>query len=390
LIVASTASFLAQFNHRNINILQKLGYEVHVAANFTHYGTLSGKSNQRFIDWLYEKDVVVHNLSIERGFGKLTDNINAVGQLNKLMKRENFEFIHVHTPIASVLGRLAAWKNKVPVVYTAHGFHFSKTSPLINWVTYPIEWLLSFVTYQLIVINQEDYNLAKKHLHAKRLDYQAGVGVNYSLLIEQEPSEKQQSLAYMQEKFNLPSDAKIIVSVGELSRRKNHRVVIEALHQLNRPNLHYIIAGKGPLLDELTTLAIELHVRDQVHFLKYTTNIRRLNLSADVSVLPSLREGLSRAGLEAIRDGVYLIGSDIRGIRDYILNEEVGVTFKPRDSQQLAGLLEDAIDNPRMTLSDRSILQLMTYDRKNIDQQMEQVYQRMGTIHANRLRDIVG
>lgn len=87
---------MAQFNHRNIEILQNLNYEVHVAANFTHYGTLSGKSNQKFIDWLYKKGVAVHDVSIRRGFGKVLDNVNALLEINKLMKQEQFSFMCTH------------------------------------------------------------------------------------------------------------------------------------------------------------------------------------------------------------------------------------------------------------------------------------------------------
>ncbi|MFK8246479.1 MAG: glycosyltransferase [Leuconostoc mesenteroides] len=381
---------MAQFNHRNIKILQNLNYEVHVAANFTHYGTLSGKSNQKFIDWLYKKGVAVHDVSIRRGFGKVLDNVNALLEINKLMKQEQFSFIHVHTPIASVLGRVIALKNKVPVVYTAHGFHFSKTSNKINWLIFPIEWTLSFFTKQLIVINQEDYWFAKRHLHAKYINYQAGVGINFNLLKSATISEHIEAKKTLLEKFNIPENARIIVSVGELTTRKNHRVVIEAIKKLGRSDVHYVIAGKGYLLSYLKNLAIELDLESQVHFMNYTTAIRRLNLAADVAVLPSLREGLSRAGLESIRDGVYLLGADIRGIKDYIVNDQVGRTFNPYDSEELATLLVKTIDMKRTKLNQESVDKLMIFDRKNIDKQMRDVYKKMGTGNDNRLRNTVG
>ncbi|WP_223824442.1 glycosyltransferase [Leuconostoc carnosum] len=371
-------------------MLQNMGYEVHVAANFTHYGTLSGKSNQKFIDWLYKKQIVVHDISLRRGFGNLLDNINALWDINQLMKQEHFSFIHVHTPIASVLGRILGFKNKVPVIYTAHGFHFSKTSAKINWLIFPIEWCLSFITKQLIVINKEDYALAVRHLHTKYIDYQAGVGINYKLLQESTLTEHIKAKNDIIRKFHLPENVRIIVSVGELSARKNHRIVLEALQKLGRTDVHYIIAGKGRLLDYLQELSIELNISDQIHFLNYTTAIRNINLAADVAVLPSLREGLSRAGLESIRDGAYLLGADIRGIKDYILNDEIGQTFNPRDSEVLARLLSQTVDNKRVQLSQPSINQLMIFDRKNIDQQMHAVYQKIGMENADRFRDTLG
>ncbi|MCX7579383.1 glycosyltransferase [Leuconostoc falkenbergense] len=175
--MASTASFIAQFNHRNIKILQSMGYEVHVAANFTHYGTLSAKSNQQFMDWLASKKVVIHNIPVERGLGKFRQNVAVLFLLNRLMKENQFKIIHVHTPIASVLGRLAALKNHVPVVYTAHGFHFSKTSAWINWLIFPIEWLFSFCTSELLLINQEDFFYQKSSVSTHLASfYDAAIG----------------------------------------------------------------------------------------------------------------------------------------------------------------------------------------------------------------------
>ncbi|AEJ30773.1 capsular polysaccharide biosynthesis protein [Leuconostoc sp. C2] len=360
-----------------------MNYEVHVAANFTHYGTLSGKSNQKFIDWLYKKGVVVHDVSIRRGLGNLLDNLNALLKINKLMKQEQFSFVHVHTPIASVLGRVMAFKNRVPVIYTAHGFHFSKTSAKVNWLIFPIEWSLSYITQQLIVINQEDYLFARRHLHAKSIDYQAGVGINFNLVKTTTLAEHIEANKALRDKFNLPDDVRIIVSVGELSARKNHRIVIESLKKIERTDVHYVIAGKGHLLSYLKSLAGELDIESQVHFINYTTAIRRLNLAADVAILPSLREGLSRAGLEAIRDGAYLLGSDIRGIKDYIVNDNVGKTFDPHDSEALAKLLIQTIDEPRHKLNQQSIDNLMIFDRKNIDRQMRAVYKKIGIENAN-------
>lgn len=78
-------------------------------------------------------------------------------------------------------------------------------------------------------------------------------------------------------------------------------------------------------------------------------------MAADLAVLPSLREGLSRAGLEAIRDGVYLLGADIRGIKDYILNEEIGRVFDPLDAKALSILIKNNIQRPRQNLTNTTV-----------------------------------
>lgn len=378
MILASTASFIAQFNHRNIKILQHLGYEVHVAANFTHFGTSSSKSNQQFMQWLRVQHVVIHNVPIERRLGKFRQNISTLIILNHLMMKENYCFLHVHTPIASVLGRIVALKNHVPVIYTAHGFHFSKNSSKVNWFIFPIEWLLSFITDKLVLINQEDFLLARHYFHAKQIDYVPGVGVNFKLLGERQVDEHLLAKRELLKTLKLPTNSYLIIAVGELSKRKNHQVVVKALSILAMSNYHFVIAGRGKQRQALLRLATQLGVANQIHFLDYRRDIRHFHLAADLAVLPSLREGLSRAGLEAVRDGVYLLGSDIRGIRDYILNDEVGQVFNPRNANELAILIKKNIQRQKKGLSYSTVNRLMKFDRTAVDKQMKEIYQSMG------------
>ena len=107
-------------------------------------------------------------------------NIQAYRKLKKIIEKEKFDIIHCHTPVASILTRIAAIKTRksgTKVVYTAHGFHFFKGAPLINWlIYYPIEKICSYFTDVLITINKEDYNLAMKKMKANKIYYVPGVG----------------------------------------------------------------------------------------------------------------------------------------------------------------------------------------------------------------------
>lgn len=111
-------------------------------------------------------------------------NLFGYFELKKIIKKNEYDIIHCHTPMGGCLGRLAAkelWKkNKVKIIYTAHGFHFYKGAPLFNWlVYYPIEKILSKYTDVSIVINEEDFQLTqKKKFRAKQVVKFDGVGVN--------------------------------------------------------------------------------------------------------------------------------------------------------------------------------------------------------------------
>ena len=214
-------------------------------------------------------------------------------------------------------------------------------------------------------------------MHAKITQYVPGVGINFKLLgldsskIHIEAKEK------LLNKYHLPEKSQVLVSVGELSKRKNHQIVIKAISLLHQNDIHFFIAGEGKYKANLEVLANNLGVKEQVHFLEYTDDVRQLHFAADLAILPSLREGLSRAGLEAIRDGVYLLGADVRGIRDYIFNDEVGETFNPYDPESLAYLIKKNIQRPRTTLTKLTISRLMIFDRFGVDQQMRKIYEKM-------------
>ena len=124
-----------------------------------------------------------------------------------------------------------------------------------------------------------------------------------------------------------------MISVGELNENKNHRVMISALSQMNNKHAHYCVAGNGPLLQELTAYASELGVSERVHFLGYRRDVPALLSQANVFVLPSRREGLGMAAIEAMSFGLPLVSSNRHGINDYSIKGVTGYKHDPDDSK---------------------------------------------------------
>ena len=107
-----------------------------------------------------------YSISIARSPFRLK-NLRALKELKKLLSENHYDILHCHTPMGGVIGRLAAkklWKeHKIKVIYTAHGFHFYKGAPLLNWLLYyPMEKWLAACTDVIVTINEEDYEKAKK------------------------------------------------------------------------------------------------------------------------------------------------------------------------------------------------------------------------------------
>lgn len=302
--VGQTMKFFEAF----IQLLREEDNKVDIACN----------ENESKIPELYDKlGCKTYHISCKRNPLDFS-NIQAIKQIRRIVEHGNYDIVHCHTPVASVCCRLACLplrRQKVKVVYTAHGFHFFSGGPLQNWlVYYPIEWLLSWITDLLICITDEDYNRAKRHFHAKRTAYVHGVGVE----LDKYPSQKETS--YIKKALNIGESEKIILSVGELNQNKDHIVIVKALRYLEK-DVHYIIAGKGNQKDNLETIAREIGVESRLHLLGYREDIPELMSVADVFALPSLREGLNKSLMEAMASGIPCVCRRIRGNVDLIDNQ---------------------------------------------------------------------
>ena len=205
------------------------------------------------------------------------DNLRAVKQLRQMYKT-TVMIVHVHTPIAAAIARYVC-KNipKIKVMYTAHGFHFYKGAPLLNWlVYYPVERYFARHTDILITINKEDYVRAR-NFKAKNTVYVPGVGVDVHRF-ENVVIERQQERL----ELGLPLDSIVLLSVGELNSNKNHEVVIKALAQLRDKGVYYLVCGRGSKEAYLKELAERLGVGEQVRLLGFRKDIERLCALADV------------------------------------------------------------------------------------------------------------
>jgi len=378
LMIAAKANMIQQFNHRNIKILQDLGYEVHVATNMIDFGSMSSAENERLKKWMCEHQVVEHQVDFERRMGSFKGNIRAIRQLQKIFIDNHFDFVHVHSPLGSVLGRLVAKKFHVPSIYTAHGFHFYKGGPKLRWIFFfPLEWLFSFITDVLIVINDEDYALAKRHMHARKLIKINGIGVDVHNAWKVTREEKARLRENIRNELDIPMDAVLISSVGELSNRKNHKLVLQALKVLpdiQRQRIYYIIAGTGENGDMLNDLAKSFGFEDHFKLLGYRTDIHAINYASDIFIFPSLQEGLGVAGLEATVDGTFVIGSPQRGIADYIENNHNGIILSDMHYKTMSKAIETCITNISNTSNVKKSDFLLSFDKNHVDKVMKNIY----------------
>lgn len=302
-------------------------------------------------------------------------NLIAYKQLKQLIDSNNYDIIHCHTPMGSVITRLAVGKarrNGTKVVYTAHGFHFYNGSPMLNWlVYYPIERILAHRTDLLITMNQEDYKRALK-FRARKVVKVNGVGLDLNKFKMISDDAKQR----IRKKLNLREDDFFAISVAQLIKRKNHIVLIEAVAKLNNPKFHLFICGDGIQEKELKKKVNELNLQNQIHFLGFRKDIYQLCSAADLFLFASLQEGLPVAIMEAMACGLPIIASEIRGNTDLITAEKGGYLVQPTDVGKFADRIEFVMDNRSEIgrMEAYNLKKIRNYSEKKVMEQMVELY----------------
>ncbi len=373
LMVASVVSMIESFNRDNIRILQEMGYEVHVATNFEWGSMYSKEKITRIRESLQREGVSMFQIDFERDIKKINRHVKAFQQLKDVLSQQTYEFIHCHSPIGGVIGRLVARQTETPCMYTAHGFHFFRGSPSLNWLLYyPVERTLAHLTDTLVTVNQEDYEraLTFKTSHTFRIP---GIGVDTNRIeqISINRSEKRNNLGVYQD-----SDF-VLLSVGELNENKNHETIIRAIATLKDRNVQYWIAGTGDSKERLERMIIELELKEQVHLLGFREDVFEVMKAADCFVFPSRREGLGMAALEAMAAGLPLITSNVHGINDYSVEGVTGYKCAPDD---IAGFAR-AIQMMRIDLKvaqqmgSNNIKTAKSYDIEQSKIEMRRIYE---------------
>ncbi len=367
LLVTTVSGFVPQFEMNNVKILQNMGYEVHYASNFRTPSY--GNDNSR----LEGTGIRLHQIDFIRSPYKIK-NWTVYYQLKDLMLKECFDLVHCHTPMGGVMARLAAHNTKTgPIIYTAHGFHFFKGAPLKNWLFYyPIEKFLSKYTDQLICINREDYQRAKRKFYAKRVTLIPGVGIDV---------ERIQSLSIDKEKkreeLGISLNKIIILSVGELTKNKNHALLIHSIAEMRKEEICCLICGKGEEEQYLKKLAVNLGVEKQIVFLGFRKDIDSIYPIADIFVFPSLREGMPVALMEAMASGLPVVCSNIRGNRELIQNRKGGILIKGHDLKAYSLAIKDLVKdaNQRAKMGRYNQRKIKDFEYSRVTKIMEKVYQ---------------
>lgn len=327
ILVTSTDLMMVQFLVPHVINLSENGFEVEIACS--NVGGRMEEIRQKLNSYVE----AIHVVRLVRSPASPI-NLKGYQDMKKVIDDGSYDIIWTNEPVMGVVTRLAARKarkNGTKVLYMVHGFHFFKGAPKKYWMMfYPIEKFAGHFCDSVVTVNREDYKRAKR-MHLPDVKYIHGIGINTARLAY---GERQNDI---RGELGLTKDAFLVLSVGELNENKNQKTIISAIAQLNDPDIHYVLCGKGDQLENLQKQAEKLNIADRVYFLGYRTDVVAIYNQSDVYVMPSYREGLPIASLEAMYCGLPLVTSNIRGLVDVMKDGVSGYLCNPDD---VAGFAE--------------------------------------------------
>jgi glycosyltransferase involved in cell wall biosynthesis len=301
------------------------------------------------LDDLKRKGYKIEVIPIERNLSPVKGLVS-IWRLFLFFRRESFDVVHVHTPVAAFLARIAAFFARVPlVVYTAHGFYFHDEMPALKRLIFiSAEIAMRPLTDLLFTQSQEDAaNAASLKIMNKNRIFYIGNGVDTKRF---NPAVK-----YNIEDLNLPKDKVVIGMVSRLVQEKGIVEFLDAAKRLAFVYSHVYFLLVGSRLPSDYDSSVDSAIQDAETVLGNRLilagereDIPGLLASMDIFCLPSWREGMPRSIIEAMMMELPVVATNIRGSREEVVEGETGFLVPVKNVNRLHEKLEYLVNNPEI------------------------------------------
>ncbi|MFT4839950.1 MAG: glycosyltransferase involved in cell wall biosynthesis [Planctomycetota bacterium] len=252
---------------------------------------------------------------IRRGVNPFADR-RAMRALPKIIRQFRADVVHTHTSKAGLIGRKAAWAERVPV--TAHTFHGHVLKDyfgrLPSMLLAALERRLARRTHLLFAISPSCADeLADCRVAARDRFEVIAPAVAVPVAVARTAAREQ---------LGIEAEQWRVCAVGRLVPIKRLADFVMAI--AGAAELHGDVVGDGPERASLQQLATQ-HAGGRIHIRGAEPDIARLLLAYDAVVLPSVREGCPLVAIEAFAAGVPVVGYDVPGVRDALSHFGRGV-----------------------------------------------------------------
>lgn len=349
---------------------------------------------------LERKGYVFRFTNIDRKINPIS-NIKSILELYRIMKKGKYDIVHVHTPVASVLGRIAAKLAGIPIIiYTAHGFYFDDNMPKIIYKIFVIiEKLMGkFFTDYIFTQSYEDYkNVIKFGVIGKEKIACISNGVDVNKFNFENVNI---DIIEFKKNIGLPINSRILCFVGRLIKVKGILDLLNAFKNLIKDynNLYLIIVGDKYLherdLDTKQKIDYFLQDNDKLknHILLtgYRDDIPELLKISDIFILPSHRgEGMPRSILEAMAMGKPVITTNIRGCREEVIDGKTGFLINVNAPHEIYRSIKKLLDNndliKRFGINGRKRVEKLFNEEKVLEIELEIIN---SLINTSKLKSI--
>lgn len=317
--------------------MQKLGYEVAVACG--------GKDE--LVTKLQSANIKTYQVNGFQRDVSVFRELKAMISLMRIIQNYQPDIIHLNSAKAGGLGALVARILRVPkIIFTVHGWPFleprSKSWRRLAWIG---SYLTSLLVHQIIVVSKNDLENTRMPGVRNKCTVIHTAIAEFNLL----PREEARRILFSETDTERYRSNIWLVTVAELNNNKNHTVAIDAVAEFNsvHPNkIFYTIIGQGELINSLKDQVSLKGMNDYICFLEYIENARQYLLAFDIFLLPSKKEGLPYALLEAGLASLPCIASEVGGIKEVITNKISGVLTDPTNHMSIVSALELLINYP--------------------------------------------
>jgi len=313
LFLANVDEHLWAFHMPFMRLLSGMGYTVEAAAAPSGYA-----------DMIRAEGFTVYPIPFARHPFNVR-NFAAYRALRRLLHVNAYTMVHVHTPVAAFLGRLAARREGIRhIIYTAHGFHFHKEGRWwSNALYFALERMAVPWTDVLITINREDYAAASRAFARgrTRVLYVPGVGTDCTRYVPASPDQRVQ----LRQNLHLPGDMTVITWVAEFIARKRPSDAVEAIRSLDVVvPAHLAMLGDGPMMGSVRRTVSRGGTQPMITFLGRVSDVAEYLGASDVFLSTASQEGLPRNVMEAMAVGLPVVAYDIRGCNDLVVDGVTG------------------------------------------------------------------
>lgn len=341
-ICALDSTMYKMLNTLNKKSLEE-GFEVHCIC-----------SDGEYINKLRECGYIVHPIKITREIN-IKDNLITIKNIYRKLKQIKPDIVHVHTPIAAVLGRIAAKLAKVKtIIYTAHGFYFHEGMSKKKYkVFYNIEkYVGKFLTDYIFTQSEEDFILAEEGnflSRQKRKNYlhiSNGIDLTNRFNLKRFNSSIKDNII---KEHNISKDTMIVSFIGRMVKEKGIFDLIEAMKLLeDYKDIHLFAMGGLPESERDKSLKGFLENVSDIKNVTFTGKIENVEdylFASDIFVLPSYREGMPRSIIEAMSMKNAVIATNIRGSREEVIPKFNGYLVEVKNPLQIKDMILDLYNN---------------------------------------------